>query len=301
MLFRPSLASLSVFAAASAIKMPAVRSFSSASAAFGLPKYSFIEPGHCQFDENFASAKLLTKEMIGPNTGLFTFQTPDKTKALNLPTCACILAAGGSDAAGAPYVRPYTPVSTNSQIGEFTLCVKIYEQGLLSKHIGGLEIGDALDFKHIKPNVKIQYPFKQYSRFVMIGGGTGITPLVQALHSILGNKEDNRKVVLLYGSIDSENILCEELLKDWEEKYPDQLKVVNVLSKEPEGSAWEGERGFINEKLFKKYVVDEDKGEGVFVCGPPPLYDALCGSRTEKEVSGLLKELGYGDDQVFKF
>ena len=39
----------------------------------------------------------------------------------------------------------------------------------------------------------------------------------------------------------------------------------------------------------------------IFICGPPPMYDALCGGRGEKEISGVLKEAGFASEQVYKF
>ena len=39
----------------------------------------------------------------------------------------------------------------------------------------------------------------------------------------------------------------------------------------------------------------------VFVCGPPPMYAALCGARDDPAVSGVLAEMGYTSEQVVKF
>ena len=172
----------------------------------------------------------------------------------------------------------------------------------MSRHICDLKIGDTLDFAHIEKNVKIQYPFKEYKRLTLIAGGTGITPIIQALHSILGNPDDKRQVVLLYGSVDSDNILCYQLLKQWENAYPNQLKVVHVLSQEPVDSEWKGERGYIGEAILKKYYFDSVRSsDGFFVCGPPAMNDALCGDRTKKEVTGILHDMGFEDSSVIKF
>ena len=112
-------------------------------------------------------------------------------------------------------------------------------------------------------------------------------------------------MTLFYGSVDSSNILCAELLDEWQAKYPDQLTVVNVLSNEPEGSAWVGERGHVRAELFEKYAAPTEgsaaEKTGVFVCGPPPMYDAICGGRMENEVGGLLKSLGFEEGEVVKF
>ena len=47
----------------------------------------------------------------------------------------------------------------------------------------------------------------------------------------------------------------------------------------------------------------------IMVCGPPPMYDAVSGPKIfeegqppkQGEVSGILKELGFTKDAVFKF
>lgn len=217
---------------------------------------------------------------------------------MNLPTCACILTKY-LDEKGEKVVRPYTPCSTNATIGSFELMVKVYPDGKMTQHLVNMKIGDTLEFFFIKFNIKLQYPFNK--KFIgMIVGGTGITPMIQALHAILGNKKDQTEVCILYGSRSSENILAKQLLDAWEKEYP-QLSVTHVLSHEKEGSDWSGERGYISSDLMKKAFPDASGDMQIFVCGPPPMYKAFCGPRNEKEVTGLLKELGYAEDHVYKY
>ncbi|GMI25425.1 hypothetical protein TeGR_g5131, partial [Tetraparma gracilis] len=231
---------------------------------------------------------------------VFTFATPDPSLPLNLCTCGCMLAAGGADSDGKPFVRPYTPVSTNAKVGAFDLMVKIYPEGNLSQHLDKMKVGDELSFKHIPFNVKRQYPFEK-KNIAMIAGGTGIAPMIQALHALLGNPDDETSVTLLYGSQRSDQILASEVLGEWAESHGDRLKVVNVLSAEPEGTGWTGQKGFINKELITKHFPGPAEDVEIFVCGPPPMYDALCGARGEEELSGVLKEIGYSKEQVTKF
>lgn len=270
---------------------------------------------------------MLKVEKVSSDTKVFTFATPDESKPLNLPTCACLLASGGADEEGNPFVRPYTPVSTNAKVGEFDLMVKIYPEGNLSQFMDKMETGDTMDFKHIKFNVKRQYPFL-FDNVCMLVGGTGITPMVQALHAILGNPNDETKVTMLYGSQRSDQILCEQVLMDWAKKFPDRLEVVHVMSNEPEkatgivrssfrfvrkllgkvpginppaGSSWGGQEGFITKELIESKFPGPSTNTNIFVCGPPPMYDALCGPRDQDELTGALKDLGYSKEQVTKF
>lgn len=48
-------------------------------------------------------------------------------------------------------------------------------------------------------SVEGQYPFGKKA-IGMICGGTGITPMIQALHALLGTVGDNTTVSMLYGS-----------------------------------------------------------------------------------------------------
>ncbi|KAL7463384.1 hypothetical protein ACHAXS_003755, partial [Conticribra weissflogii] len=204
---------------------------------------------------------------------------------------------------------PSQPISTNAQVGSFDLLIKDYgENGFLSKYLcEDLEIGGKVNFKHIDFNVKIPAPFKQ-KKVCMIAGGTGITPMIQALHAILGEGPDEQKseteeVILLYGSRNKNDILGGDMLEKWALSHDGKFKHIDILSHEPEDSDYTGERGFIDKEKIQKYFPPASLGDDViiFVCGPPIMYEILCGPRNEKEVSGVLAELGYTSSQVFKF
>ena len=208
-------------------------------------------------------------------------------------------------------VRPYTPVSTNAQVGSFDLLIKDYgPTSKMSRHLThGIQVGDMVAFKHIGFNVKVQAPFRQ-KKIVMLVGGTGITPMIQALHAILGGGDDDsqqqqqhNQVVMLYGSKVADDILGRTMIDTWAEKYSDQFKVVHILSNEGEDTDWTGLRGYIDRELLATYLPPPSIGDDliIFVCVPPPMYDALCGPRQEEEISGLLANMGYKKDQVYKF
>lgn len=109
---------------------------------------------------------------------------------------------------------------------------------------------------------------------------------------------------MLYGSKVSNDIVGKELLHKWADDYPHQFKLVDVLSDEPADSDWKGATGFISKELIEKHLPLPDDKDGKFqlwVCGPPPMYKALCGPRDEKEVKGLLGEMKYQPEHVYKF
>ena len=193
-----------------------------------------------------------------------------------------------------PHVWHAGPVATAWPLD---VCVPT---GVMSQHLAQLPVGASLDFKHIAFNVKEQYPFRA-RELVMIVGGTGIAPMLQALHAVLGHAADQSHTTLLYSSQSEADILARGTLDAWETANPRRLRVHHTLTREPETSRWTGRRGRIDADMLLELLPPPSASVLIFVCGPPGMYDALSGPRTEANLSGLLAEMGYGADQVVKF
>lgn len=266
------------------------------------------KPEDCQFfgSEQFIPVQLLEKIPVSPTSFVLRFELPDKTKSMQLSTCSCILASATIN--GENVIRPYTPISTNEQIGSFDLLVKRYESGALSKFMcddASVE-GTDVSFKQIPFNIKIDASeFVDSSHILMLAGGTGITPMIQALHAILGQKNEGTKVTLVYGSQFEDDILAQALLEKWADKYSDNLSITHVLShnKATSDSSKSCRHGFITKSLLQEVVpCNVNEISYAMVCGPPPMYDALCGPRTVTDkITGVLAEMGFTAKQVYKF
>eukprot|EP00522_Entomoneis_paludosa_P008221 CAMPEP_0172455240 /NCGR_PEP_ID=MMETSP1065-20121228/11966_1 /TAXON_ID=265537 /ORGANISM="Amphiprora paludosa, Strain CCMP125" /LENGTH=284 /DNA_ID=CAMNT_0013207699 /DNA_START=40 /DNA_END=894 /DNA_ORIENTATION=- len=275
----------------------------------GPPVSAYVAPGSCQFTDTPVAVPLLSRTPVSETSSVLRFGLPDTNQPLNLCTCACLLAK--SEINGESVVRPYTPISTNAHVGYFDLLVKHYgPQAQMSRHLHEIHQGsEAISFFHIPFNVKLQAPefLKDYDNILMLIGGTGVTPMIQALHEILGSStletKKQPKVTILYGSRVSNDILGRDLLDAWAAAHPDQLTVHHVLSHEPEDSSWTGLRGWISKDLIASHFPPATTPRvGVWVCGPPPMYNALSGPREEADqVSGVLGELGFTAEQVYKY
>uniref|UniRef100_A0A7S4T701 NADH-cytochrome b5 reductase n=1 Tax=Alexandrium monilatum TaxID=311494 RepID=A0A7S4T701_9DINO len=266
--------------------------------AIGPPTAAVCPPGECVFTEwQWAPAKLRDRQKVTHDTVLLTFALPDEDKPVGLTTCACLLAGflGKDDD---PVVRPYTPVSTNALLGSFQLLMKVYDTGKMGQFMNSLPLGSSVDFRHVAKNVKIQYPFEK-RHVTMLAGGSGITPFIQALHAILGTARDTTEVTLLFGNKSEDDIICKDMLESWSRGSKGRLKVVHTLSKH--GREWKGLKGRIGPELIKQHTAPPSEDVLVMICGPPAMYDTLCGPRDKKELSGVLKVMGYRDEQVFKF
>ena len=188
------------------------------------------------------------------------------------------------------------------QKGYLELLVKRYPNGPMSEHLHDMEPGQRLDFKGPLP----KYPWQpnKHSHIALIAGGTGITPMYQLVRNIFKNPEDKTKVTLIFGNISEEDVLLKKEFEELENTYPRRFKAFYTLDNPPE--SWPYGKGFISKDLLKT-VLPEPKEENVkvFVCGPPGLYKAISGPKVspsdQGELTGLLKELGYSKDQVYKF
>ena len=194
-------------------------------------------------------------------------------------------------------------------VSQFELLVKIYPNGRFTQHLNSLVPGEAtVMFKHVPGNVKIQYPFGNKPKLGFLVGGTGVNPIIQMLHAILGNLADDTQVSMIYGNRTELDILGKQILDTWSRDY-DQLSLQYILSQEPASSGWTGLRGLINKDVIKdnaSFPVPQEDCT-VFVCGPPGMYESACGARgkggfcTAGDFTGFLKELGYKPGQVYKF
>ncbi|TFY74763.1 hypothetical protein EWM64_g9250 [Hericium alpestre] len=256
--------------------------------------------------DNWVDFKLKKVIPYNHNTSRFVFELPNGQASL-LPISSCVIVKSSDpealkDANGKPVVRPYTPISHSDKEGELEFLIKGYETGLASKHIHGLKEGDKLSIKGPIP----KWPWKQneFEEVGLIGGGSGITPLYQILKHALPDPSNKTKFKLIFANIAPADILLKEEFDEWKKKYPNNFDVVYTVDKPTPD--WKGPSGYINAELIKKEIASPELKEKtkIFICGPPGQVDAIAGKKAgmkQGELGGILKQLGYTEDQVYKF
>lgn len=249
--------------------------------------------------KEFLEFPLKEKIPVTHNTAVYRFLLPSPEQKLDLPVASFILAAAEIPGEEKAVVRPYTPITYDEQ-GYFDLMIKSYPTGKLSKSFGELKPGDKMKFKG--PNGKITYKANMKKEIGMIAGGTGITPMLQILHEITKNPDDHTAVTVIFGNQSSNDILLKDNLDEITKKNKN-VKVHFIIDKPEE--KWQGQVGYITDDYAKKLLPPPSKDTLIFVCGPPPMMEAISGSKTPKfeqgELKGVLKRLGYNEDQVYKF
>ncbi|KAF3453669.1 hypothetical protein FNV43_RR04110 [Rhamnella rubrinervis] len=253
--------------------------------------------------DKWVEFKLQDTARVSHNSQLFRFSF-DPTAKLGLHVASCILtrAVLGQDAEGKPnyVVRPYTPISDPDVKGYFDLLIKVYPDGKMSQHFASLKPGDVVEVKG--PIEKLKYTPNMKKHIGMIAGGTGITPMVQLIEAIMKNPDDKTQVSLLFANVTPDDILLKQKLDILEASHPN-LKIFYTVDKPTNN--WKGGKGLISKDMAEKGLPGPGEDTLILVCGPPGLMKHVSGDKardwSQGEVAGILKELGYTEEMVFKF
>ena len=241
------------------------------------------------------------------DTKTFTFKLQHEEQSLGLPTGQHLMMRLRDPVTREAIIRSYTPISETSKLGFMDVLVKIYydtkerKGGKMSQAMDQLPVGHFVDFKG--PIGKFEYrgrglctvngKERRVKTFLMICGGSGITPIYQVFRAIMRDGVDTTKTVLLNGNRLLEDILCKADLDAFAKDNEEKCKLMYTLTKAPDD--WEGLRGRIAAPLLKEHCDRGEFGHGdamVLICGPEAL---------EKSVHQALLEIGWKDDDLLFF
>lgn len=257
--------------------------------------------------KTWSKAILCKKTSISPDTKIFTFKLDHENQKIGLPTGQHLMMRLRDPATREAIIRSYTPYSDGSDCGVLEILIKIYydtperKGGVMTQALDSIPIGHWVDFKG--PVGKFVYQGNgrctindrehRVCRFIMVCGGSGITPIRQVLRAVMQDPDDTTPCIVFNGNRSVQDILCKEELDSLEAANPSKCRIVNALSDPP--PVWNGIKGFVNQALTPEQIVlPKASGEGdelVLVCGPPPMV---------KSVEAAFTALGFeADDFVF--
>ncbi|XP_073289705.1 NADH-cytochrome b5 reductase-like protein isoform X2 [Primulina huaijiensis] len=247
--------------------------------------------------------KLQDKVEASHNTQLFRFSfDPNLKLGLDVASCIITRAPKQNDADGKTnyVIRPYTPISDPDAKGYFDLLIKVYPEGNMSQHFASLKPGDVVEVKG--PIEKLRYNPNMKKHIGMIAGGSGITPMLQVIDAIVKNPDDTTQVSLLYANVSPDDILLKKKLDLLAASHPN-LKVFYTVDKPTKD--WHGGTGYVSKDMVVKGLPSPSDDTLILVCGPPGLMKHISGDkakdRSQGELTGILKEIGFTENMVFKF
>jgi len=256
--------------------------------------------------------RLLEKVVLSHDTRLFRFALPSTEHCLGLPVGQHIYLSARIN--GSLIVRPYTPTSSDEDLGHMDLVVKVYhanvhpkfpEGGKMTQHLESLAVGDTIDVRGpsgllqyrgrgtfaIQPEKKAEPLTVAVSRVSMIAGGTGITPMLQLVRAVFRDPEDTTCLRLLFANQTEEDILLRAELEEVAEQHPDRFKLCYTVDRPTEG--WQHSTGFISAEMIEKALFPPAKDHLVLLCGPPPMINFACIPNLDK--------LGYSQEGRFAY
>jgi cytochrome-b5 reductase len=179
--------------------------------------------------------------------------------------------------------RPYTPSSVPGTTGYFDLTVKRYESGVVSKYLHNREIGDTVLMSG--PNTGGHWVDGMAKKVGFVAGGTGITPMISIIRWILA-KSLSVELFLVFANKTEADIIFRE---EWEANVREHATFhrYHVLEQPPPG--WSQGTGRITEEILRKQLPPPGPDTAVFLCGPPPMVDAL---------EATLKGIGYSEQSI---
>lgn len=126
--------------------------------------------------------------------------------------------------------------------------------------------------------------------------------MYQLIQGILGNPKDQTAITLVFGVNSDADILLKKEFEGFEKQFPGRFKAVYTVSHPIEGSPYR--RGYVTKELLQAVMAEsQSNSTKVFICGPPAMEAALLGSRGRFGTGqpGILEQLGYKKNQIFKF
>ncbi|KAK1236734.1 hypothetical protein PQX77_000090 [Marasmius sp. AFHP31] len=242
----------------------------------------------------WSKALLHSKKSVSWDTRLFTFKLDYDEQALGLPTGHHLMICLRDPVTRKSITRPYTPISETGKKGYVDVLIKIYNDvpasqgkpakigGKMTKALDAIPMGYWVDM--MGPIGKFEYLSKgacridgnprSVKKFIMICGGSGITPIFQVLRAVMQDKEDPTTCTLLDGNRLVEDILLKEDLDRFQRENEDRCEILYTLTQGPED--WQGSRGRIAGPLLEKHCHKGKAGDTmVLVCGPPSFVESV--------------------------
>ena len=161
-------------------------------------------------------------------------------------------------------IRAFSMSSTPTDKGFVETAIKAEEDGFVSVYMNKMsQVGDAV--KVSGPFGKFYFKENMSNEVVLIGAGSGITPLIGIMRYVVAKKLPV-KVTLLYSNKTPQDIVYEKELAELSSFS--NIKVVHTITRSQEHHKWEGHKGRINPELIKQYIPEITKPL-FYICGSP--------------------------------
>lgn len=181
------------------------------------------------------------------------------------------------DVAGESLRRAYSLCSSPLTDADLMVTVKGVEGGRVSTYLNkSAQKGQTIEVFPPMGHFNVEPVATRAHHYVLFGGGSGITPLMSILKTILAG-EPNSRVTLLYGNRDEQSIIFRDALDREEAAADGRLRVIHLLS-DPSAN-WLGMRGLPTRATVLNLAQDllnaDRLPKSYWMCGPAPMMEEV--------------------------
>lgn len=173
--------------------------------------------------------------------------------------------------------RSYSICTSPYSEKELRIAVKEVAGGKASTYINrNLKAGDVLEVMTPMGNFHSPLSGSNKKNYVLFAGGSGITPMMSILKSVL-YIEKQSSLVLVYANRDEQSTIFASEIEKIKAEHSDRVRVVNIYD-QPAGEIADLYKGYITpEKVlaFAENHFGTDASNEYFICGPTPMMDSI--------------------------
>ncbi|MDX1652140.1 MAG: 1,2-phenylacetyl-CoA epoxidase subunit PaaE [Brumimicrobium sp.] len=171
--------------------------------------------------------------------------------------------------------RSYS-ICTSPLENELRVAIKKVPNGRFSTFANEqLKSGDKIEVMTPTGNFTTSLDAKTDKSFVFFAAGSGITPVMSLIKSIL-TQSPKSDVTLFYGNKGIDSVIFREELESLKNQFMNNFRLIHVFSRESIGNKLQ--KGRLDEEkieLLYKAFLDGQSVDEVFVCGPEPIIFAV--------------------------
>lgn len=175
----------------------------------------------------------------------------------------------GIDIDGVRHSRCFSPAnSVHRPDGHIELCVKAHADGFVTRYL----LDNAAVGMHctLSPAMgDFRLPERRLERVLLISGGSGITPVLAMLRTLL-DEAHTGQITFLHYARSAQDLPYADVLAAIEDANTN-VEVIRVFTDVPDGG---DANGFFSQQQIADLVPDYADAE-TFLCGPPGLMDAV--------------------------
>jgi ring-1,2-phenylacetyl-CoA epoxidase subunit PaaE len=166
--------------------------------------------------------------------------------------------------------RSYSVCSSPYLNEDLRVAVKAVEGGKMSTYANTvLKAGDMVDVMTPMGSFHSKLDAKQNKKYILFAGGSGITPMLSHIKSIL-NQEPNSKITLVYANKNVASTIFHHDIKALEN---DRFNRIDVLE---EGALDAFYSGMLTKEKCRQIIdkhLDLKSTDDIFICGPGPMME----------------------------